>query len=127
MSEKVGMLGERLSRKAQRNGEVETQSRGDIPVRGGRTLKAQGIIFSKGPGRNIKIPDGLYDALCVYAIRTKVWDTAKPKGNEAKGKPYRRALTVSEANCLAIARLLGIDPTAAEETGQGTDDRALGD
>jgi hypothetical protein len=89
---------------AERNGELvddQVESRGDnaAPKRTRRRILP---TAEKGRGRNIKMPDGLYDDLCLYALKKKVPCVVG-------GKPNKRSMTISEAVCLAVQRLLRED------------------
>jgi hypothetical protein len=91
---------------AERNGEL-VEELGDAqggaedgPSKGKRRVRSK-VSMEKGRGRNIKIPDGLYDQLCLYARRTKVRVVAKDK--PGKEREWSRSMTVSEAVCKFIA------------------------
>jgi hypothetical protein len=55
-------------------------------------------------GRNIKIPDTLYDPVCLYALTTKVTVTSEQRVNGivVGMRETRRSMTVSEAICNAL-------------------------
>jgi hypothetical protein len=92
-----------------RNGEpddqAEAQGRGEgASGRARAPRKRRPPITEKGKGRNIKIPDGLYDQYCVYARKTKV-KTAHDRrvnGVSVGIEERTRCLTVSEAICRAM-------------------------
>jgi hypothetical protein len=91
---------------AERNAElvddlVDEQNRGgELPTRGKQRRPRAKLPTEKGKGRNIKIPDSLFDQLCLYARRTKVKAVNKAE------KEYTRSLTVSEATCKALISFL---------------------
>jgi hypothetical protein len=90
---------------AERNGELVDDladgQRGDeSPVKGKR--RRAKISTEKGRGRNIKMPDGLYDQLCLFARRSKV--TMSSTDRTGKQKEWKRSMTVSEAVCLLVER-----------------------
>ena len=61
-------------------------------------------VIEKGRGRNLKIPDGLYDPLSQLARRTKVKTTWERRVNGIKVSVEQgtRSQTISEAVCEAI-------------------------
>ena len=103
MASQRGLVGPIVRNHApsERNGElvddlVDGQSGGDIPTKGKRRPRAK-LPTEKGKGRNIKIPDALFDQLCLYARRTKVRLVGVDKAG--REKEWVRSLTVSEAVC----------------------------
>ena len=64
--------------------------------------------WTNGRSRNLVIPDSLYDALFIYARKTKVKTTSRRKVNGVVvgTKEGSRSLTASEAACHAIADFL---------------------
>jgi hypothetical protein len=66
------------------------------------------VLVEKGRGRNIKIPDGLYDPLSQLARRTKVKTTWERSVNGVKVSVEQgyRYQTISEAVCEAIVDYL---------------------
>ena len=77
--------------------------------RNGASTRTRPVVESKEPtrGRNLKMTDSLYDALCLYARKTKVKVTTiqKMDGRETV-VTYSRSLTISEANTRAVTTLL---------------------
>jgi hypothetical protein len=63
----------------------------------------------KGRGRNVKIPDGLFDELCQYALKKKV-------PTVVAGKPATRAMTISEVVCVSLLKLLRADERSPKGT-----------
>ncbi len=82
------------------DGQAAGQSRGDESPKTGKRWSRSKLPVEKGKGRNLKIPDTLFDQLCLYARTTKV------KATDKKGKEYTRSLTVSEATCKALISFL---------------------
>lgn len=81
------------------------ENRGEKPGRKARTSRHR--TDEKGRSRNLVIPDSLYDALYLYARRTKikVRDEKRINGRVVE-KALVRSLTVSEAACKALASFL---------------------
>ena len=79
------------------------------PERNGGVARSRPAIEAKEPtrGRNLKMTDSLYDALCLYARKTKikVTTTQKIDGRE-NVVTYSRSMTISEANTRAVRTLL---------------------
>jgi hypothetical protein len=96
--------------------QTDGQSRGgETPARN-RRRRATAVSDEKGRGRNLKIPDSLYDQLVIHARRTKVKEKRKRQvdGVNLPDKEYFRSLTTSEACCRAIRQYLA--KTSAADT-----------
>lgn len=98
--------------------QAASESRGDGPP-GKRPRASRAPSGERGRGRNIKMPDSLFDELAIYARRAKVRVIATRHG---KRQEWLRSLTVSEAACQAIRRFLAdrqrkpdTPPAATEE------------
>lgn len=88
-----------------RNGEladdqVDGHSNGDGQSGGTKPRRARFQPTEPGRGRNLKVPDSLYDQMCLYARKTKI------KVRDKKSREYTRSLTISEAFCKAAQSLL---------------------
>jgi hypothetical protein len=73
---------------------------------GARTVRVKPWMEEKGRSRNLVIPDSLYDAMSILAIKTKI---TLEKG----GRSYIRSLSVSEIACEAFSAYL-VKATAEE-------------
>jgi hypothetical protein len=88
-----------------RNGEladdqVDGQTNGDGQVGKTATRRRRFQPMEPGRGRNLKVPDSLYDQMCLYARKTKI------KVLDKRNREYTRSLTISEAFCKAAQSLL---------------------
>ncbi len=87
-----------------RNGEldddqVDVHTNGDAQA-AEKKPRRRFVPTEPGRGRNLKVPDRLYDQMCLYARKTKI------KVLDKKGKEYTRSLTISEAFCKGAQSLL---------------------
>jgi hypothetical protein len=78
-----------------------------------RKVRGKSWMAEKGRSRNLVIPDSLYDAMCILAIKTKI---TVGEGRNA----HQRSLSVSEVACEAIAAYLV--KAASEEKRRGNGD-----
>ena len=111
--------------------DIRSELRNPLPARP-RVQMPKLPTSKKGPGRNLKIADRLYDPLGHLARRTKVKTTRERKVNKitvavVQGSGYQ---TISEAVCEAIADYLkknGIAVDDAKETQRESPGRPPGD